>query len=292
VVRDVTADPNRRFVDRREVVREHFTTRGRPAGHGFTDGNVAAGTAYYAFDGGIVRCLVLDTVNGYGGANGSLDATQFGWLERELVAGHRRHLDPAGALTDSAGTDRLFVVFSHHTVASMDNWLAPPESRRVLGHTVRDLLLCFPNVVLWVNGHTHINAVTAHARAPDAAVAGGLFELTTASLIDWPQQARLIEVVDNVDGTLSVLGTIVDTAAGPGPLPASTAAAAPSPTATWNWSSPRRSASPPEAANSSSRSTTPDVRSIDVSLSTAAGPRRSGVVVGVDASPRRRRGVL
>ncbi len=57
--------------------------------------------------------------------------------------------------------------------------------------------------------------MTAHARAPDAAVAGGFFELTTASLIDWPQQARLVEVVDNVDGTLSVLGTIVDTAAPP-----------------------------------------------------------------------------
>jgi hypothetical protein len=160
-----------------------------------------------------VRCLVLDTVDGYGGANGSLDATQFAWLERELLAGHRRHLQPDGSLTGSAGTDRLFVLFSHHTVATMDNWLAPPGARRVLGHTVRDLLLRFPNVVLWVNGHTHVNGVTAHARHPDAPVSGGFFEVTTASLIDWPQQSRLVEVVDNADGTLSVFCTIVDTAA-------------------------------------------------------------------------------
>jgi metallophosphoesterase (TIGR03767 family) len=215
VVRKVTPDPDRRFVERRQVVREHFVTRGRPEGHGFTVDNVAAGTAYYGFDAGIVRCLVLDTVNGYGGPNGSLDTTQFGWLERELIAGHRRYVDPTGAMAGSAGTDRLFVLFSHHTIATMDNWLAPPGTRRVLGHTVRELLLRFPNVVLWVNGHTHVNEVTAHARAPDAAVRGGFFEVTTASLIDWPQQARLVEVVDNADGTLSVFCTIVDTAAPP-----------------------------------------------------------------------------
>jgi metallophosphoesterase (TIGR03767 family) len=215
VVRDVSPDPDRRFVERRQNIREHFVTQGQPDGHGYTADNVAADTAYYAFDAGTVRCLVLDTVNGYGGPNGSLDATQFEWLERELLAGHRRHLDARGAVTGAAGADRLFVVFSHHTVATMDNWLAPPGSGRVLGHTVRDLLLRFPNVVLWVNGHTHINGVTAHARHPDAAVAGGFFEVTTASLIDWPQQGRLVELVDNADGTLSVFCTIVDTAATP-----------------------------------------------------------------------------
>jgi metallophosphoesterase (TIGR03767 family) len=215
VVRKVTPDRDRRFVDRRQVVREHFVTTGRPAGHGFTDGNVAAGTAFYGFDAGPVRCLVLDTVNGYGGANGSLDPDQFSWLEHELRAGHRRYLDPAGAVVEAPGPDRLFVLFSHHTVDTMDNWLAPPGARRVLGHAVRDLLLRYPNVVLWVNGHTHINGVTAHARTPDAAVAGGFFEVATASLIDWPQQARLVEVLDNGNGTLSVFCTIVDSAAPP-----------------------------------------------------------------------------
>jgi len=97
----------------------------------------------------------------------------------------------------------------------MDNWLAPPEDGRVLGHTVRDLLLRFPNAILWVNGHTHINGVTAHTRPPGAGAPGGFYEIATASLIDWPQQGRLIEVADNGDGTLSVFGTVVDTAAPP-----------------------------------------------------------------------------
>jgi metallophosphoesterase (TIGR03767 family) len=196
-------------------VREHFTTHGAPAGHGFTEANLSAGTAYYAFDAGMVRGLVLDTVNGYGGPNGSLDHKQFAWLEAELTAGSRQHLDTTGKVVRQAGADRLFVLFSHHTAATMDNWLAPPEAGRVLGHTVRDLLLRFPNAILWVNGHTHVNGVTAHTRPPGSPVPGGFFEITTASLIDWPQQARLVEVADNRDGTLSVFGTVVDTAAPP-----------------------------------------------------------------------------
>jgi metallophosphoesterase (TIGR03767 family) len=226
LVRKITPDPDRHFVDRPRVIREHFTTAGRPAGHGFTDGNVADGTAHYGFDAGPVRCLVLDTVNVFGGANGSIDHAQLAWLEQELLAGHHRHLDDSGAPVVTGHPDRLFVLFSHHTVASMDNWLGEPGLPRVLGHTVRDLLLRFPNVVLWVNGHTHINGVTPHARPVDSPIGGGFFEVTTASLIDWPQQARTVEIVDNADGTLSVFCTVIDTAAPPattwpatGPLP-------------------------------------------------------------------------
>jgi len=215
VVRDVTPDPARRFVSRKDTVQEHFTTHGAPVGHGFTDANRTDGTAYYAFDAGVVRCLVLDTVNGYGGPNGSLDHDQYAWLESELKAAGSRYLDAAGKAVRQPVDDRLVVLFSHHTVATMDNWLAPPEAGRVLGHTVRDLLLRYPNAILWVNGHTHVNGVTAHTRPPGSAVPGGFFEIATASLIDWPQQARLIELADNGDGTLSVFATVVDTAAPP-----------------------------------------------------------------------------
>jgi metallophosphoesterase (TIGR03767 family) len=213
LARKVTPDAHRRLIDRTETVRQHFTTRGHPLGHGFSADNAANGTAYYGFDNGIVRCLVLDTVNAYGGPNGSLDRTQFAWLERELEAGHRQYLDHSGNAVIGTGTDRIFLVFSHHTATTMDNWLAPLEHPRVLGTHVRDLLLRFPNVVAWVNGHTHINRITAHPRPPGSKIGGGFWEITTASHIDWPQQARLIELIDNTDGTLSLITTIIDTAA-------------------------------------------------------------------------------
>jgi hypothetical protein len=43
----------------------------------------------------------------------------------------------------------------------------------------------------------------------------GFWEINTAAHIDWPQQSRLIELFDNLDGTLSIFGTIVDHAAAP-----------------------------------------------------------------------------
>jgi hypothetical protein len=67
--------------------------------------------------------------------------------------------------------------------------------------------------VLWVNGHTHVNSVTPHRRAAGAAVPGGFWEVNTASHVDFPQQARIVELADNRDGTISIFGTIVDSAA-------------------------------------------------------------------------------
>ncbi|HET9142335.1 TIGR03767 family metallophosphoesterase [Actinophytocola sp.] len=205
--RTVTPDPNRRFVNRTETIREHFNTRSTPRGHGFGPWNLATGNAYYAFDRGVVRGIVLDTVNPNGGANGSIDAEQFAWLERELAAGSSRHLDAAGNRVARRCRDRLFVLFSHHTIGTMDNIAGAPP--RVGGTGVRDLLLRFPNVVLWVNGHTHRNTVIPH-RAPGG---GGFWEVNTAAHIDWPQQSRVLELVDNSDGTLSIFGTILDMAA-------------------------------------------------------------------------------
>jgi metallophosphoesterase (TIGR03767 family) len=226
--RIVSPDVGRRFLDRAAMVREHFETVGLPIGHGFTPRNLAEDTAYYAFDAGRVRCLVLDTVNPLGGANGSLDANQFRWLESELLATATRYLSPTGELIRGAGVDKLVVVFSHHTVGTMGNWLAEPTEHRVLGHAVRDLLLRFPNVVLWANGHTHVNGAIPHRRHPESPLAGGFWELNTASHVDWPQQARLVEIVDNGDRTLSIFGTIIDHAAPPTPPPSFAADANPS----------------------------------------------------------------
>ena len=223
--RIVTRDPDRRLLDRAGMVREHFETTGVPVGHGFTHENMAENTAYYGFDAGPVRCLVLDTVNPHGGADGSLDEKQLLWLESELFAVATQYLSEDGELMRGAGVDRLVVVFSHHTAETMGNWLSEPGEHRVLGHAVRDLLLRFPNVVLWVNGHSHVNGTVPHRRHPESPLPGGFWELNTASHVDWPQQARLVELVDNGDRTLSVFGTVIDHAA-PATPPSRTAEAA------------------------------------------------------------------
>jgi hypothetical protein len=69
------------------------------------------------------------------------------------------------------------------------------------------LISRFPNVVAWLNGHTHKHRVTPHQTEFDQ---GGFWEITTASLIDFPQQSRVVELLDNGDGTLSIAATLVD----------------------------------------------------------------------------------
>lgn len=194
----VTPDPQRTLVTRQEYVAAHFG-RGRPDGHGFTEENRRQGTAYYAHDDlpGL-RVVVLDTTNPAGVFEGSIDETQLAWL--------RRTLEEAAAL------ELLVMVASHHPRSSMTNdrvaWEGVPgEGRRVLGDEVDRLLLEHPHVIAWVSGHIHRNRVRARP-SPDGR--SGYWEISTASVMDWPSQCRLIEVLDHGQGTLSLLLTMVD----------------------------------------------------------------------------------
>ena len=104
--RIVTPDPDRRIVDRLTTITEHFNTTGRPVGHGFTQANLKRGTAYYTFNAGRVRGIVLDTVVSAGGADGSIDATQFAWLEAQLQAASSRWISPTGDVVSRPGPGR------------------------------------------------------------------------------------------------------------------------------------------------------------------------------------------
>jgi metallophosphoesterase (TIGR03767 family) len=213
--RRVTPDRNRRVLTRAQTVKEYFRTAGTPVGHGFTADNRRHGTAYYTFRSGPVRCIVLDTVNPNGESNGSIDRAQFAWLTRLLNANSRIRLTDRGKREHARGHDHLIVLFSHHTVASMDNATRGTKDpgQRILGDQVQQLLLRYPNVVAWVNGHTHVNHVIPHRRPAGWQAPGGFWEINTASHVDFPQQARLVELVDNRDGTLSLFGTVIDSLA-------------------------------------------------------------------------------
>jgi metallophosphoesterase (TIGR03767 family) len=190
----VSADAGRRQLGRGEIIDEHFRTTGLPAGHGFTQRNRETGTAYYFFDEGRFRFVVMDTVNPNGYADGSIDAAQLIWLKSTI----------------ESATGKAVMVFSHHTSASMTNPFVATggdPNPRVLGDEVTAYLLSQPRLVAWVNGHTHRNEIKAHRRADGS---GGFWEINTAAHIDYPQQSRLIEVADNGDRTLSIFTTILD----------------------------------------------------------------------------------
>lgn len=186
--RPITPDPRRRTITRAEFVDAHFGGRARPAGHGLSH---HTDLAYYRHDHQGVSVLVLDLVNEHGGWQGSMDPTQLGWLETEL--------------TDADTERRLVVLASHHTLADLVNdRSAPGAPRRVLTDELTEILDAHPCVVLWLNGHTHITQVTPHRGRH------GWWEVTAPSLIDFPQQARIVELLRAPDGTLTVAVTMVD----------------------------------------------------------------------------------
>jgi metallophosphoesterase (TIGR03767 family) len=210
-VRDVTADPNRRLLTGADWVKEMFNSSERPGprGHGLTQRNLDEGVAYYALEHGPISFIVLDTVNPAGFAAGSIDAAQFAWLEGEMKARSRRSFDAEGRLEEADVEDRLIVVVSHHPLERLNNPLPDPSGEeRVQGPALEELLRRFPNVIAHVTGGTPANSITPRPDPQNRG--GGYWEISTTSPAAYPMQGRLLDVVDNADGTVSIFTTTYD----------------------------------------------------------------------------------
>jgi metallophosphoesterase (TIGR03767 family) len=185
--------PDRRLVTKQQWVQGHFGTGGVPQGHGFTTDNLADGTTWYVHDAiPGVRIIGLDTTNPAGHVDGCLDDRQFRWLERRLVEVHARYSDAAGRDVHTDADDRLVVLASHHGLSTLTNATGDGTwgGRLHLADEVQALLHRFPNVVLWLSGHTHVNRVTPRP-GPNG---GGFWEISTSSIAEWPVQLRSVEL--------------------------------------------------------------------------------------------------
>jgi 3',5'-cyclic AMP phosphodiesterase CpdA len=140
----------------------------------------------YVRDTDRVRLIALDTVCDAGGADGTIDAAQLEWLEARLA---------------EAG-DRAVVILSHHGFDTLSN----PRGERRAGELL-GLLHASPNVVLWLNGHIHTNRITPRK---DGRSGHGFWEVTTAALVDWPCQARIVELFETGTGHLAIACTMLD----------------------------------------------------------------------------------
>ena len=244
----VPPDVRRRPLRKPEFIQQHSVTTGTPPGHGFgmrtPPSELALGQGYYAFEpkpddpdqlgeqGLPLRFIVLDSIAEGGGDGGNIDEQQYQWLEEELIEAERKR--------------QAVMVFAHHTLDTMDQ---PPVSPFVPGdpvngqfnpivhfgtepssggrrppcpsqvpETLRCQFLRHPSVVAFIAGHEHENKVQPfERRTATGPVTGGFWEIATASHIDWPQQSRVLDLVDNLDGTLSIFGTILDHDAPPEP---------------------------------------------------------------------------
>ena len=133
------------------------------------------------------------------------------WLERRLEEVHSTFRSRDGTMVSTSHRDRLVVILSHHGLESLTNPRTHADEgaeSHVDAGRLLEILLRFDNVVLWLNGHIHANRV--RPRPDPSGKGGGFWEVTTASLVDWPCQGRIVEILDVGDGMLAIACTMVD----------------------------------------------------------------------------------
>lgn len=193
--RQVRADADRRIITKAEFISAHIASGNgaHPAipGHGFT----APTTGDYVHDLPRVRLIVLDTNHPAGHYQGSMGRSQLQWLEERLVE----------------AADRWVVVATHHGLESLTNDTPDPtgtSDERLLAEPVAEVFHRHDNVVAWMCGHRHVHRITP--RPHPEGRNGGFWEIVTASIIDWPSQARIVELLELADGRVMLACTLVD----------------------------------------------------------------------------------
>ncbi len=243
----VAADPDRHSLSTINVVnnsitgsstlnwmKEFFNTTSTPVGHGFTKNNIDNDFACYTFEPKTnipIRVLALDdtckaNLNAefpYDGM-GCIDQARYDWLVGELDRGQAdgmlmiiaAHVPiaPQTSLTDSTPTPMFYVP------ATTDPYDPPARDPHSI-KTDNELLTTlhkYPNLILWIAGHRHLNTITAQPSSDSSHPEYGFWEVETASLRDFPKQLRTFDIVRNSDNTISIIAIDVDPAVKEGSL--------------------------------------------------------------------------
>jgi len=152
-----------------------------------------------------------DTCKGAGQPNyarACLDQARLDWLQAQLQEGQDH--------------DKLMIIAAHIPIHPQET-LAPNSGNYPLFSTtslVDDAALLailhkYPNLILWISGHRHVNVITAQAYDPSQPGQGpqnSFWEVETSSLRDFPQEFRTFDIRRNTDNSLSILTTDVDPA--------------------------------------------------------------------------------
>jgi 3',5'-cyclic AMP phosphodiesterase CpdA len=161
------------------AARQRQDSAARPADDGATRRAATADRLDYAADAGDhLRLIVCDLVRRDAGSGGLVTAATLAALQRELAAAGNRYI----------------LVAIHQ-----------PLEQTTGGDAIFDLLDADPRVVAVLAGHTHRNAIV-----PRRSQAGGYWLITTASIIDWPQQWRALRLVQAAGGGTALETWMVD----------------------------------------------------------------------------------
>ena len=239
----VVADPDRRSLSTaasssQNWIQEFFTTTSTPVGHGFNlvasnphinlvPANDRASFACYSFvpkSNIPIKVIVLDdTCKGTGQPNyagGALDQIRLDWLKSELQAGQDNNqlmiiaahipfnvytnlvTDP----TQVGSNPQRMHLFLHEPFSVVNDYQASSGTPQSL----LDILQGYPNLIMWIAGHRHMNTVTPQIHPTDPT--RSFWEVETSSLRDFPQQLRTFKIYRNSNNTVSIIITNIDPA--------------------------------------------------------------------------------
>ena len=205
--RILAANSNRDALTESQWMSEFFNTTSSPNGHGFRRNDAATGFACYTFEPKSdipIRVIVFDDTQspmapvdpgslGYG--HGTLDKARYDWLVSELERGKRD-----GMLTIIAAHIPIGVLpypqdagWSKYAYVSQDQMITKLKS--------------YPNLVLWISGHLHINQMSAFPSDDPNHPEYGVWVVQTSSLRAYPQNYRTFDIERNTDNTISVFIT-------------------------------------------------------------------------------------
>jgi len=203
----IAADPRRRSLLKEEWLGEFFNTSSNPVGHGFNKADAARGFACYSFEPKSnlpIKVIVLDNtqkdsdpdLHGYG--HGTLDKERYEWLISELDKGQAE--------------GKLMIIAAHIPIGveAPGSFIGWWSEAFVTEAALIAKLNTYPNMLLWIAGHRHVNTVTAFKSPDPKRPELGFWEVETSSLREFPQQFRTFEILRNSDNTISVLITNVD----------------------------------------------------------------------------------
>ena len=220
----VVADTNRHSVTSdvtspTNYINEFFNSTSLPPGHGFSRGSTGSLAACYAFEPMTnlpIKVIVLDDTckanqtnqlpTFYGG--GWVDTSRFNWLTNELQKGQ--------------DADQLMIIATHIPISpqadlfdtNIDSGFYASTTDTNYDNVVETNLIAtlqrYPNLILLMAGHRHLNVVTPQPSPDSNHPEFGFWEVETPSLRDFPRQFRTWEILRNSNNSISILTTDVD----------------------------------------------------------------------------------
>jgi metallophosphoesterase (TIGR03768 family) len=218
----ISADPNRHSLTLPEFINQFSTTTSLPVGHGFIQSdpaNVLGGSYAFVPKSGIpLKIIVLDDTQDatedpfaegiYG--HGELTADRYNWLMAQLKAGQ--------------DANQLMIISAHipigvAAVGTPMAWKPVPPGYPTEKNLIAQLQ-SYPNLILWVCGHRHVNNVKAFASTDPAHPENSFWQVETKSLREFPEQFRTFDIFRNNDNSISIVTTDVDMETADGSLAA------------------------------------------------------------------------